>query len=168
MHLLLGLGSNQGDVAGAFAHAAAEIGRHLAVEAASRLWRTAPVGPPQPEYLNAALLVRFDGPLRQLLALCQAIEAAAGRTRAREGRWGPRPLDLDLLIAHGLVVQSPELVLPHPRLAERRFALLPACELAPEWTHPRLRRSLAELLAGLDPLAQPCHSAGPFPRPVGS
>lgn len=168
MHLLLGLGGNQGDVAAAFARAVSALGSEHLLVASSRLWRSAAIGPPQPDYLNAAVLLELRGAPQGLLRRCHELEHAAGRDRAREGRWGSRPLDLDLLIAPGLVVQSPELVLPHPHLAERRFALLPACELAPEWTHPRLRRSLAELLAGLDPLAQPCHSAGPFPRPVES
>lgn len=167
MLVLLGLGGNCGEVASAFARCAAALARQLPVLGASGLWRSAPVGPPQPDYLNAALLVRFDAPLRRLLATCRELEAAAGRDRGREPRWGPRPLDVDILLAPGLVVESPDLVVPHPRLAARRFALLPACELVPGWLHPRLRRSLAELLAGLDPLGQPCHPAGPFPPPPG-
>lgn len=163
MQLLLGLGGNSGDVPAAFARCAAELARHVPVIAVSGLWRSAPLGPPQPEFFNAALLVRLTSPLRRLLALCETLEAAAGRDRRREQRWGPRPLDIDLLIAPGLVVDSPDLVLPHARLHVRRFALLPACELAPDWPHPRLQRPLAELLAALDPLAQPCDPVGAFP-----
>ncbi len=136
--------------------------------ATSRLWRSAAIGPPQPDYLNAAVLLELRATPQALLRRCCELEAAAGRDRAREAHWGPRSLDLDLLVAPGLVTESPDLVLPNPRLAERRFAQLPACELVPAWTHPRLSRRLAEILAALDPLVQPCHFAGPFPRPVES
>ncbi|MCU0293467.1 MAG: 2-amino-4-hydroxy-6-hydroxymethyldihydropteridine diphosphokinase [Thermoanaerobaculaceae bacterium] len=165
MRLLLGLGGNLGDVAASFATTAAALAREHRLLAASGLWRSAPVGPTQPAYLNAALLVEVGIPLSDLLAACHELEAAAGRDRACELRWGPRTLDIDLLVAPGLVVESPALSLPHPRLAERRFALLPACELAPDWIHPRLHRPLRELLAALDALAQPCRPAGPFPLP---
>ncbi len=166
--LLLGLGGNQGDVAHAFAQTLAALESEHPVVGVSRLWRSTALGPPQPDYLNAAVLLELRSTPLALLRRCLELECAAGRKRHREARWGPRPLDLDLLIAPGVVVVSPELTLPHPRLAERRFALLPACELAPRWTHPRLRRCLAELLSGLDPLAQPCHVAGPFPRLAAS
>lgn len=167
MLLLLGLGGNLGDVAASFATTAAVLAREHRLLAASGLWRSAPVGPPQPDYLNAALLLDVRIPLQDLLVACQGLETAAGRDRACEVRWGPRALDIDLLVAPGLVVESPALSLPHLRLAERRFALLPACELAPDWIHPRLHRPLRELLDALDPLAQPCERLGPFPRPPG-
>lgn len=165
MLLLLGLGGNQGDVEGAFVRTVSELGSEHPVVAASRLWRSAAVGPPQPDYLNAAVLLELRSTPPALLRRCHELEAAAGRDRSREARWGPRPLDIDLLIAPGLVMQSPGLTLPHPYLAERRFALLPACELAPKWAHPRLHRQLAELLAAIDPLVQPCQPVGPFPHP---
>jgi 2-amino-4-hydroxy-6-hydroxymethyldihydropteridine diphosphokinase len=165
MLLLLGFGGNLGDVAASFKAAAAALGLEHRLLSASGLWRSAPIGPPQPDYLNAALLVEVGTPLRNLLATCQTLEAAAGRDRTREPRWAPRALDIDLLVAPGLVVESPRLTLPHPRFAERRFALLPACELAPDWIHPRLCRPLRELLDALDPLAQPCERLGPFPLP---
>ncbi len=167
MRLLLGLGGNLGDVATTFASAAAALAREHGGLAASSLWRTAPIGSPQAEYLNAALLVDVKAPIQAILATCQRLEASAGRDRAREGRWGPRSLDIDLLMVPGLVVESHRLTLPHPRLDTRRFALLPACELVPDWAHPRRHRSLGELLGTLDPAAQPCHLAGPFPYPTG-
>lgn len=163
MLVLLGLGGNEGAVAETLGEAVAALSQHVRICATSQLWQSAAVGPPQPDYLNAALLIETPGPLGELLSQCQQIEAATGRDRTAERRWGPRPLDLDLLIAPGVVVQSEQLILPHPRLAERRFALLPACELVPGWIHPRLGRTLAELRAALDPAAQPCHAAGPIP-----
>lgn len=168
MRILLGLGGNLGGVAAALGEAAVALAREHRLLAASSLWRTAPVGPRQPDYLNAAMLLETCRPLPDLLTTCQRLEAAAGRVRAGEVRWGPRALDIDLLLAPGLVVESPRLTLPHPRLAERRFALLPACELVPDWIHPRHDRTLRELLAALDPLAQPCERLGPFPLPPGA
>lgn len=158
--VLLGLGGNSGDVPAAFAAAAIALREQVGAIRVSSTWWSAPIGPPQPVFLNTALLVDTeDHPLR-LLALCHAIETAAGRDRSRETRWGPRPLDLDLLMVEGVVVESRELTLPHPRLHERRFALLPSAELAADWVHPRLHRSLADLAASLHPLDQPCERLG--------
>jgi len=163
LRILIGLGGNLGDVAGAFGAAAEALAARFAVVARSSLWRSAAVGPPQPEFLNAALLVEAEEEPFSVLALLQTLEAGAGRDRRGESRFGPRTLDLDLLLAPWLVVESPALTLPHPRLAERRFALLPAAELAPGWTHPRRRLTLTELAAALDPREQPCERIGPFP-----
>jgi 2-amino-4-hydroxy-6-hydroxymethyldihydropteridine diphosphokinase len=143
-------------VSAAFAAAATALRERVGPLRASSTWRSAPIGPPQPDFFNAALLIDTDEHPFRLLSLCRALEAAAGRDRRRETRWGPRPLDLDLLIVEDIVVVSRELTLPHPRLHERRFALLPAVELAADWIHPHLHRSLAELAAALDPSAQPC------------
>ena len=167
MHLVIGLGGNVGDVPRAFAAAAAGLARELRVLARSGLWRSAPLGPEQPDYCNAALLVESEVHPRTVLALTQRLEAAAGRERAHAERWGPRPLDLDLLLAPGLVVESAALTLPHPRLAERRFALAPAAEVAPEWLHPRRHRTLAELADLPALLAQRCERVGPFPSAAG-
>lgn len=163
MLVLLGLGGNQGDVAAALAAATAALEHRFRLIARSALWRTAPLGPPQPDYLNAALLLDVDCDPLRLLACAQQLEAAAGRDRGREQHLGPRPLDIDLLLVPGLVVESPALELPHPRLAGRRFALLPAAELAPEWIHPREHCTVAALAAALDAEAQPCERLGPFP-----
>jgi len=157
VRLLIGLGGNEGDVLSAFSRALASLQSHVAVLARSSVWRSAPEGPPQPDYLNAAALVEAElHPVAIILTLCQRLEAEEGRDRARERHWGPRPLDLDLLIAPGLVIESPVLVLPHPRLGVRRFALAPAAELAPDWLHPRFHRILAQLAAVPEIAAQRC------------
>ncbi len=147
MKIIIGLGGNVGDVRSAFDRAAIALGESQGVEIYRRssLWRTTAIGPKQPPYLNAAILVTSEASPRELLTLCQGIEAAAGRDRKTETRWGPRTLDLDLLIADTLVCRGPVLEIPHPRLAERAFALIPAAEVAPEWIHPLEGQMLAEM-----------------------
>lgn len=150
MRLLLGFGGNVGCPRRAFRAALAALGERHAVVAVSSLYRSTAIGPPQLDFLNLVAMIEPSGPLLELLDLCQALEAAAGRDRAGEPRWGPRPLDIDLLLADGLVHRGPRLVLPHPRLAERGFALVPAAELSPRWIHPTIGCTLAELAAGSD------------------
>ncbi len=114
----------------------------------SAVYETTPVGPAENPFLNqvVALDVALDDPSR-LLSDLLAIEAAHGRTRALH--WGDRTLDLDLLFFADQVTDDPACVLPHPRLHERDFVLVPLCDLAPGFVHPRLKRPVRELLAGL-------------------
>lgn len=156
LRIVLGLGGNVGDVGASFARAVAALREGLGEVSVSSAWRSRAVGPEQPEFTNAALLLVTDVRPSALLVRCQDLEAAAGRDRARGAHWGPRPLDLDLLIAEDLVLESPALTIPHPHFHRRRFALLPAAELVPDWIHPRRHRSLADLAAALDPASQPC------------
>jgi len=115
---------------------------------ASPVYETTPLGPAAHPFLNqvVTLEVDLDDPAR-LLADLLAIEAAHGRTRAIH--WGDRTLDLDLLFFDGRVDDDPACVLPHPRLHERDFVLVPLCDLAPELVHPRLGRPVRELLREL-------------------
>lgn len=113
----------------------------------SGLWRSAPLGPAdQPDYVNAAtgFLTRLEP--GDLLRRLQGIEQGASRQRGE--RWGPRTLDLDLLVLGRLVVSKPGLELPHPRIVERNFVLLPLAEIAPDLEVPR-RGTVARLLAGI-------------------
>jgi 2-amino-4-hydroxy-6-hydroxymethyldihydropteridine diphosphokinase len=123
--------------------------------AVSPLYETAPVGGPddQGPYLNAALAADTTLGAAELLALLHRIEA--GRERQRLVHWGPRTLDLDLLV-HGELVTGTTvgtgdrtLEVPHPRMHERRFVMVPVCDIAPELMHPRLGRTMRDLLADL-------------------
>ncbi len=143
--VFVALGSNLGDRRATLDAALAALARAPGVSlvATSRVYETEPVGPPQGPYLNAVaeLHTRLDP--RELLRLLLRTEAAAGRRRTR--RHGPRSLDLDLLFYGDRCLDEPDLVVPHPRLHERSFVLEPLCELAPDWVHPRLGRTVSEL-----------------------
>jgi 2-amino-4-hydroxy-6-hydroxymethyldihydropteridine diphosphokinase len=146
----VGLGSNLGDRRAKLQAALAELDAAdgVAVAAASGFMETEPVGgPPQDRFLNAAAALRTALPLRQLLGLLQQIEDRLGRKRTV--RWGPRTLDLDILLCGELVLDEPDLRVPHPRMHERRFVLEPLCEIAPEAVHPVLDKTVRELLHGL-------------------
>lgn len=143
MEIAIGLGANLGNPAAAFLRALECLTQLASVMAVSSLYRSRAVGPPQPDYLNAAALVDWPGTPRSLLTACLRLEAEVGRDRSKEQRWGPRVLDLDLLLGKRLVCRGPDLELPHPRLLERSFALVPAAELAPSWRHPIAGRTLA-------------------------
>ena len=128
MRAFLGLGSNLGDREAQLRRAIEGMPDVVAV---SPWYETDPVGgPDQGAYLNA--VVELDTTLspRQLLDLCQRLEAEAQRVRAE--RWGPRTLDVDVLLVGDLVVNEPDLHVPHPRLWQRRFVLAPLRDLAPE------------------------------------
>ena len=144
MRAALGLGSNVGDRRAHLETALRGLRARLEVLSVSRFLATEPVGgPPQGEFLNAAALVETELSPRALLELAQALEEAAGRER--DARWGPRPLDIDLLLYGDEVVQDADLVIPHPRLHERPFVLEPLAEIAPDWIVPRLDRTVREL-----------------------
>jgi 2-amino-4-hydroxy-6-hydroxymethyldihydropteridine diphosphokinase len=149
---LLGLGSNLGDSARTLDEALARLGRHPQVELLrqSRYLQTPPVGGPagQADYLNAAALVRTSMSPHALLIACQEIENELGRRR--EVRWGPRTIDIDLLLYDDLVLNEPDLTIPHPRMAERQFALEPAAEIAREMQHPAIGLTVGQLLENLN------------------
>jgi 2-amino-4-hydroxy-6-hydroxymethyldihydropteridine diphosphokinase len=148
MQILIGLGGNLGEPGEAFSRALEEMAADGSVAAVSRLWRTRPVGPSQPDFLNAAAVIEWPAGPKSLLEYCRELEATAGRDRAEEDRWGPRTLDLDLLIAPAVVFRGADLEIPHPRFHQRRFALEPAAEVAPDWVHPLLGNTI-EMLAEL-------------------
>jgi 2-amino-4-hydroxy-6-hydroxymethyldihydropteridine diphosphokinase len=141
----VGLGSNLGDREATIRAALARLDGVVAV---SPLRETDPVGfEDQPRFLNGVAAVDTELPPRALLERLLAIERELGRTRGGP-RFGPRTIDLDLLVYGDLAVDEPGLTLPHPRLHERRFALEPLAELAPDLVVPG-RGPVHDLLAGL-------------------
>jgi len=127
--VLLGLGSNLGDRRRLLRDAIDSLPR---VTAQSGLYETDPVGGPggQSKYLNMVVSIDSDSSARELLGRCHRLESAAGRVRGE--RWGPRQLDIDILWIDGEQYNEPDLVVPHPRMWERRFVLVPLNDVAPE------------------------------------
>jgi 2-amino-4-hydroxy-6-hydroxymethyldihydropteridine diphosphokinase len=129
----LGLGANLGDRLATLQRAvdllAAEGVRTVA---SSRVWRTEPIGGPpgQPDYLNAVVRAETALDAGEVLAAANRVEAALGRTR--EVRWGPRTIDIDVLLFDDEVRDDPELTIPHPRLRERAFVVLPLLDIDPD------------------------------------
>ena len=147
------LGSNLGDRAALLRDAQAHLANVAGpVVAASALYETAAWGrEDQPAFLNQALAVHTSLSPESLLAECLATEQRAGRQRLEH--WGSRTLDVDILLFGDAIIDRPDLVVPHPRLAERRFALLPLAEIAGAVRHPVWLKSITELLAACpDPL----------------
>jgi 2-amino-4-hydroxy-6-hydroxymethyldihydropteridine diphosphokinase len=146
MRAYVAVGSNLGDRWARLAQAARALraAPGVAVVRASRVWDAAPIGPPQPRYLNAVLELETTRTPRSLLGLLREVEQAAGRTR--DVHWGARTLDLDLLLHGDLLVREPGLTVPHPGMAGRRFVLAPLAELRPEIPVPGADASVGRLL----------------------
>lgn len=147
----VGLGANLGDAVKAVTEAFAEFDRTpgMRVTARSRLYRTPAWGvTDQPPFVNAVARIDTSLAAPELLAALLAIERAAGRERGDASRWGPRTLDLDLLLYGSNVIDEPGLRVPHPHLHERAFVLVPLAEIAPARVVPG-RGSVATLLESM-------------------
>ncbi len=162
-HALVALGSNLGDRAALLAMATQQLAATSGVRliAASGLNATSPIGGPtgQGEFLNAAALVETSLSPEQLLAELHSIESRLGRTRAE--RWDARTIDLDLLLYDDLIIDTPQLKVPHPRMAFRRFVLQPAAEVAGEMVHPQTGWTVSKLLEHLENSVPYVAIAGP-------
>jgi 2-amino-4-hydroxy-6-hydroxymethyldihydropteridine diphosphokinase len=147
----IALGSNMGDRELNLLRAVAEIGRlpDCKVTGLSSFYETSPVGvTEQPSFYNAVLRLHTALSPHELLERLLRIETDIfGRTRTT--RWGPRRIDLDLLLHGETAISDDKLILPHPRISERRFVLQPLCDIAPELVHPLLGRSVIKLLDSL-------------------
>lgn len=146
----IALGSNLGDSLSIVKDALKILDQTpgITLQAHSSWYKTAPVGPPQPDYLNGCALLDVQLTPQELLETLLRIEAQFGRVR--EERNGPRTLDLDLLLFDDLILDIPNLQLPHPRMRERAFVLVPLAEIAPNWVEPVSGKAIAQLVQTLD------------------
>jgi 2-amino-4-hydroxy-6-hydroxymethyldihydropteridine diphosphokinase len=149
--VLLALGGNVGDVRATLDRAVAMLcDGEVQLAASSSDYRTPPWGvTDQADFINRCIIVTTTLAPAALLARMQAVERALGRDRSRERRWGPRTVDIDMIAYDDLAVETPTLTLPHPRLFERAFVLVPLAEIAPDRTIAG--RRVRDALAGLDP-----------------
>lgn len=114
----------------------------------SRWYQTKPVGPPQPDYLNGCATFNVEQKPEELLTLLQATELQFGRVRTE--KWGARTLDLDILLYDDLIMETPNLIIPHPRMNERAFVLVPLAEIAADWQEPKTGKAIAKLASTID------------------
>lgn len=146
----IALGSNLGDsqliLQGALSTIAATP--EISLQACSFWYQTKAIGPPQPDYINGCALLQVNISPQQLLETLLAIETQFGRVRTE--RWAARSLDLDLLLYDDLIVDTPTLTIPHPRMRERAFVLVPLADIAPQWVDPVSGKAIAELLKDVD------------------
>lgn len=150
MKYVLLTGADLGDKQSTLSKAAEMVSNSIGmVEAVSKLYRSAPWGfNATTEFLNQALLVESDLKPEEILIEIQRIEMNLGRIRT-DIQWSSRHIDIDILCAESLRLDTAQLNIPHRMLHERVFALQPLCELVPHWIHPKLKRSYGELLAKL-------------------
>ncbi|PSB07951.1 2-amino-4-hydroxy-6-hydroxymethyldihydropteridine diphosphokinase [filamentous cyanobacterium CCP2] len=148
--MAIALGSNLGDSLSILKAALQVLAETpgIQVEAQSPVYQTVAVGPPQPDYLNLCALLSTSLIPQSLIT--QLLETEAQFGRVRRERWGPRLLDIDLLLFDDLILSQPGLDIPHPRMAQRAFVLVPLSDIAPSWVEPVSQQTIAELVQQVD------------------
>lgn len=146
----IALGSNLGDSLTTVNSALETIATipNINIQTTSSWYQTAPVGPPQPDFINGCAILQVQMSPQSVLSTLLQIESQFGRTR--QARWGPRSLDLDLLLYNDLILDTPTLQIPHPRMHERAFVLIPLAEITPTWIEPVSGKAIAELVQAVD------------------
>ncbi|WP_313951695.1 2-amino-4-hydroxy-6-hydroxymethyldihydropteridine diphosphokinase [Nostoc sp. FACHB-110] len=146
----LALGSNLGDSQTILATALTNLGAipEIEIKSTSSWYKTKAVGPPQPDYINGCAILQVIMTPQLLLDTLLATEQQFGRVR--QERWGPRSLDLDLLLYDKVILDTPNLQIPHPRMRERAFVLVPLAEIAPDWIDPVSGYAIKQLVKDVD------------------
>ncbi|MEB3885996.1 2-amino-4-hydroxy-6-hydroxymethyldihydropteridine diphosphokinase [Lyngbya sp. CCY1209] len=146
----IAMGSNLGDSHRTLEKALKTIDQTpgITVKAYSSWYKTAPIGPSQPDFLNGCALLEVQLTPQELLQTLLDIEDQFGRVR--QERWGPRTLDLDVLLFGDLILETPELQIPHPRMTDRAFVLVPLAEIAPDWIEPVSGKAISQLVKQVD------------------
>lgn len=166
----IALGSNLGDSL-AIVEAAVQTlsgDPDISLISQSRWYQTVAIGPVQPDYVNGCVVLKTRRSPESLLHLLLEIEQQFGRERTEH--WGPRTLDLDLLLYDAVMLQTPFLTLPHPRMAQRAFVLIPLAELLPQWVDPLSGLTILQFrdrvdCSGVSPIADPsCPFTSPNPH----
>jgi 2-amino-4-hydroxy-6-hydroxymethyldihydropteridine diphosphokinase len=146
----IALGSNLGDSLATLEHALVILDQMPGIQVLQRSqwYRTKPIGPPQPDYLNGCAILAVTLSPQDVLRQLLTVETQFGRVR--QERWGARTLDLDLLLYADQILNTPTLQVPHPRLKERAFVLVPLADIAPDWVEPISGCAIADLRQGID------------------
>ena len=146
----IALGSNLGESLATLENAIQTLAKTdgIILTSYSSWYTTKPVGPPQPNYLNGCALLKVELNPQELLKTLLSIEQKFGRVRKEH--WGARTLDLDLILYGDLILDTPNLQIPHPRMRERAFVLVPLAEIAPNWLEPVSNKKIIELLKEVD------------------
>ena len=146
----IALGSNLGESRNILASSLMTLDKISGIEVKkkSSWYQTIPIGPPQPDYINSCAILKVTLNPEELLKTLLEVEIKFGRQR-RE-KWGARTLDLDVILFDNIIYNTPGLEIPHPRMRERGFVLVPLAEIAPEWVDPITGKTIKQLLQFID------------------
>ena len=145
-NVAIGMGSNLGESLDTLKNAIQTLDEIPGINLItySNWYRTKPIGPPQPDYINGCALLKVELTPHNLLEILLEVEQKFKRVRLEH--WGPRTLDLDLILYDDLILDTPNLQIPHPRMRERAFVLVPLAEIAPDWIDPVSGQTIVKLL----------------------